>query len=152
MCGGYSRNMPENLEEHEIEWKKRHENFLVELAEMLPPCVADEVNIKLQIKSLLEVEEQKRRLEKKLEKVREDADHKVTTLMEEIQKLKGEVEKQQKQNDTLLGRLEVLEAKAKGHQAVNFVTQTVEKMFKKPAVVERKTRFGRLLTKLQGKI
>lgn len=144
--------MPENtpLESAEIEWKKKHENFLVELAEMLPPCVADEVNIKLQIKGLLEVEHQKEKLEQKLEKVREDADAKVTTLMGEIQILRSEVERQQKQNETLLNRLEVLETKAKGHQATNFILTTFDKMFKQPAVIEHKTRFGRFISYLQG--
>jgi chromosome segregation ATPase len=148
----------ENLDDTSVELQKakdrafeierRHNIFLEELAQMLPPCTATEMNIKLQVKELLNIEERLRKAEKDKEDIRRDADTKVTVLMSEIDKLRSEIELQQKQNETLLNRLIVLEEKTKSVQTQNFVVQTFEKLFTKPAPNRPKNRLQRWLQKV----
>lgn len=118
---------------------------------MLPPCTVDEVNIKLRVKELLDVEERLRKAERAKDQIREDADVKITSLMGEIDKLRGEIQDQQKQNDNLLQRLVLIEEKAKSQQAQNFIVTTFEKYFRKNAQrPEAKTRAGKFIQRVQG--
>jgi predicted RNase H-like nuclease (RuvC/YqgF family) len=123
--------MPEDLQPAEIEWRKRHEKFLEELAELLPPCVADEVNIKLQIKSLLEVEEKLRLSEKEKEKILIENDRKIKELSRKTEELLDKVEKQQRENRELITQIKALRSEVKQQQKNNSVMSFIDGLFKK---------------------
>jgi predicted transcriptional regulator len=121
---------------------------------MLPPCTVDEVNIKLRINELLDVEEDLRKAKKENQKIRDDAETKTASLIEEISNLKIEMKNQQEENERryqkLLTRLTVAEEKAKSQQAQNFIITTFERYFgKKIQEPEAKTRAGRMFQKIK---
>lgn len=138
--------MPETItpENVESEWKKKHEQFLVDLAELLPPCVADEVNIKLQIKRLLEVEEKLRQAEIAKEKVQEESEQKATELLKKISDLETKVETQKTRNDTLQVELDKLRIQVQGMQS-KYTLQKIFKPILSPPTPsrKRKSRFRR---------
>ncbi|MDQ3008823.1 MAG: hypothetical protein M3Q81_04480 [bacterium] len=138
----------QNSKNRADEIEKNHTRFMEELAEMLPPCVVDEVNIKLRVQELLDVEERLRKAERKNEDIRRDSDGKVTALVGEISTLRAEIEVQQKQNNSLLQRLEVLEERAKSTQVQSFVQSAFEKIFTKKVEQRPKTRLERWMKKI----
>ncbi len=91
--------------------KKEYDQLLEYLAEKLTTTV-DVNEIKGALARLLAVEESKRQIEKVLhdEELRHDAE--VNQLVDEISDLRSAVQRQQKENETLISRLETLEKKA----------------------------------------
>lgn len=138
----------ENLKTRIEELEKNHIRFMEDLAADLPPCTVDEMNIKLRVKELLNSDERLRIVEREKEKIQENADQKISVLVNEIKKLRDEIEVQNKQNSMLLSRLDILEEKAKHVQAQNLIVQTFGKIIQHTN--RPKNRLGRWLLKLKG--
>jgi TolA-binding protein len=148
--------MQENLDvqqigQAEIEWKRKHERFLEELADLLPPCIADEVNITLQVKRLLDVEERLRSAERENERIKKEYEKEVSELKKEIKQLRDDLETQQKQNITIQTNLEKLELKAEGMTGKQAIQTTLSPLLEKKKLKrkpEPKSRFAKLLQRM----
>ena len=103
--------------------KEELEQFVAECAQLLTlPSTCDKSDILTAIKrQILDVEEKNRELDKRLNKEQSEHDKQVNNLLDEVEKLKAALDKQEKENTVLRVRVEKLE------QGVSLVIQEKKK-------------------------
>lgn len=99
------------------ERKREADKFTEDMAKRLDlPATADRSMILSRLSELLNEEEAKRQLEKKLDEEQRKHDQEVNKLLDDVAQLRAELEEQKKRNETLMNRLDKLEQQAVGVQ------------------------------------
>lgn len=95
------------------ERKREADQFTEDMAKRLDlPATADRSMILSRMSELLNEEEAKRQLEKKLDEEQRKHDQEVNKLLDDVAQLRAELEEQKKRNETLMNRLDKLEQQA----------------------------------------